>query len=386
MELVLLDSQVADWLQNIFSSVIAGTDDKLQDSFGGVYQSVLEFSNGLVAVGIFISAVYLIAQFLMTSQLDYSAVLKLLVMLTVYLAFTATVDIKKGSSIMAVISRMLDSFESTVDSRLAKDKSVRIDEAFQKGQEQGLKDEDTRIKQEQAGAETKMNDASTSFISQTIMEVLTAWIFNFFDMIAEILLVVCSFLIVFVSKFGCWLLIAFAPFSAAVSFIKGFEGSFIGMLKYFIVFKLWSVIVVAIKAAMFNLGFSEQIAFAKAQGAVSVFNSPSMGVIVMKLCYCLIVIMTPMFADILISGSQSGSFFSSAIGKAGGLISGGAAAGGTAGGAIAGNRISNIGKNFGHAGGAIGIGEKLKDIKSPGALVSGMKKMMHNPGKNDHKY
>jgi hypothetical protein len=317
MVFTLLDSQVADWLQKTFSTVLAGTDDKLQNSFGGVYQSVVEFSNGLVTVGIFISAIYLIAQFLMTSQLDYSAVLKLVVMLAFYLSFTSTVDIKSGSSVMAVISRMLDSFESTVESRMSKDKSARLDDAFRKGQEQGLKDEDTRLQQEKAGGETKMNDASTSFISNTITEVLTGWIFNFFDMLAEILLVVCSFLIVFVSKFGCWLLIAFAPFSAAISFIKGFEGSFVGMLKYFIVFKLWAVIVMAIKAAMFNLGFSEQIAFAKAQGAVSVLNSPSLGVIVMKLCYCLIVIMTPMFADILISGSQSGSFFSAAIGKAG---------------------------------------------------------------------
>ena len=382
----LLDSQVADWLQNIFSSVLGGSDDKLQNSFSGVYQSVVEFSNGVVAVGIFISAIYLIAQFLMTSQLDYSSVLKLVVLLTVYLSFTTTVDIKKGSSIMAVISRMLDNFETTVASRLVKDKSARLDDAFRKGQEQGLKDEDTRLQQEKAGGGTKLNDASTSFISNTITEVLTGWIFNFFDMIAEILLVVCSFLIVFVSKFGCWLLIAFAPFSAAVSFIKGFEGSFIGMLKYFIVFKLWGVIVIAIKAAMFNLGFSEQIAFAKAQGAVSVLNSPSMGVIVMKLCYCLIVIMTPMFADILISGSQSGSFFSAAIGKTGGLVSGAVAAGGTASGALGGNRMENIGKNFAHGGGLMGMAEKFGDIKSPGGLVSGMKKMMQNPGKNDHKY
>ena len=386
MLLTLLDSQVADWLQKTFSTVLAGTDDKLQNSFGGVYQSVVEFSNGLVTVGIFISAIYLIAQFLMTSQLDYSAVLKLVVMLAVYLSFTSTVDIKSGSSVMAVISRMLDSFESTVESRMAKDKSARLDDAFRKGQEQGLKDEDTRLQQEKAGGETKMNDASTSFISNTITEVLTGWIFNFFDMLAEILLVVCSFLIVFVSKFGCWLLIAFAPFSAAISFIKGFEGSFVGMLKYFIVFKLWAVIVMAIKAAMFNLGFSEQIAFAKAQGAVSLLNSPSLGVIVMKLCYCLIVIMTPMFADILISGSQSGSFFSAAIGKAGGLMSGAAATAGTAGTALAGNRIANVGRNFGHGGGLMGMAERMEGIKSPGGLVSGIKKMMQNPSKNNHKY
>ena len=79
-------------------------------------------------------------------------------------------------------------------------------------------------------------------------------------------------------------------------------------------------------------------------------------------------------------------FFSSAIGKAGGLMSGAAATAGTAGSAMTGNRLANIGRNFGHAGGMMGMAEKLGGIKSPGGLVSGMKKMMQNPGKNDHKY
>jgi hypothetical protein len=34
----------------------------------------------------------------------------------------------------------------------------------------------------------------------------------------------------------------------------------------------------------------------------------------------------------------------------------------------------------------MGMAERMEGIKSPGGLVSGIKKMMQNPSKNNHKY
>jgi len=370
--MILLDSEVATFLQGITDKLLNGTDTSLQTSFQGVYQAVIKFSNGVVAVGMFVTGVYLILQYLISSQFDYASLLKMLVMLTMYLGFSAVISPKGGSSIMAVTSNIMDNFTATINTG---QDDIKLAAEIHKGQEDAKADEDAN------GGSSILAAASTLLSSLNIGKIIMDCLYNFLDSLVDICMVAIGFLIVFISKFGCWLLIAFAPFCVAISFIKGFEGSFVGMLKYFIVFKLWAVIFAAIKLAMHNMDFVNQLAYAA--GYQSVSNSPSLSTIVMKLCCCIVLIMTPQFADILVSGSQAGGFFSAAIAK-GGAVMGGAAS------SMSGNIPGNVGRNMDHLGGAGGALKKAASVLgSQGegggfkGLISGIKRLGLNPNKND---
>ena len=93
--------------------------------------------------------------------------------------------------------------------------------------------------------------------------------------------------------------------------------------------------------------------------------------------------MTPQFADILVSGSQAGGFFSAAIAKGGAMIGG-------AGSTLGGNIPGNIGKNMDHLGGVGGALKKAASVATNtgegggiGGLITGIKKLGLNPQKND---
>lgn len=368
---------VSDGLEFLTDLILKGTDSSLQESFQGVYDAVIKFSNGLVAVGIFITGVYLILQFLISSQFDYASLLKMIVMLALYLGFTATIDLKNGSSIMAVTSNIMGQFEDAI--KPPNNKYEVITTAVKNGQDDAKKEEDKKT-----ALVGKAVDVGFAINSFSLVKILNDFVYLFLNMVVECAMVAIGFLIIFISKFACWLLIAFAPFCVAISFIKGFEGSFLGMLKYFIVFKLWAVIVAAIKLSLFHLRFVEAMAYDA--GFHSITNSPSTSSIVMKICYCVVLCMTPMFADILVSGSQAGGFFSAAIAKGGAAIGSIASMGSKTGSGMMGNVGSNIGKNMGHLGGLVGAASKtasaFKDSGMKG-VISGISKLGLNPKKND---
>ena len=305
----LQTGSVSNWFQGIVDNVISGEESSLAASFEGVYKVVIEFSNGIVAIGLLITGVYLILQFLISAQMDYASLLKIILMLGLYMTFTATTNVKTGSSIMAVTSQIMDGFETKMKN--GKDNAAIMEAAVKAGQDDAKKAQDEKI-----ASPTENEDSLSILDLKRIGDLIQAALMNFLDSVIDLIMIAISFMIIFISKFACALLIAFAPFCVAVSFIKGFEGSFMGMLKYFIVFKLWAVVAIAIKLALNNLGFLQGIGYAAGYKAVEGMNAPTPALIIMKLCYCVLLALTPMFADILISGSQSGGFFSGAMTKA----------------------------------------------------------------------
>lgn len=117
---------------------------------------------------------------------------------------------------------------------------------------------------------------------------------------------------------GSNLLIVFVPLSFALSFIPGFESSGVGLLKFIMTFRLWGAVAAAIKFAAYNLGFFSIQAELKAitDAGYMAATGPEWGIILLMVCFIIMMMLTPMFADALISGSQAGSIFSAASGYA----------------------------------------------------------------------
>lgn len=172
---------------------------------------------------------------------------------------------------------------------------------------------------------------------------------------------IVSLIVSLIQAYAISILYITGPIAITFSMLSGFEGGFAGWLKYYIVIKLWLVIVYVIQSldatlALQNMGVNgvvsdEALAF-------------QIGSLVMYM-------MVPKFADILISGSQGGAFFSAAVagasmvaGKAMGAIkgSGKAAAGSVldvAGTGKGNDAHTKVGKAIGHI--ASAFGGKKKD-------------------------
>jgi hypothetical protein len=207
-------------------------------------------------------------------------------------------------------------------------------------------------------------------------------------MVINMLLDLVLFLLKFASLFGAELLIALAPLSFAISFFKGFEGSLVGVLKYIFVFRLWAAVAAAIKFAAYNIGFFNLAYKFHAQidaGAIPV--SPDWSILILQAAFIILILMTPMFADALIAGSQSGAFFSAAMAKGASMlspaISGAKALGG------------HVYKSSGAQMGAQAAGKMMQKVpsaesighgiaKKAGGLL-GMKSPTSSPNKNNNK-
>lgn len=129
------------------------------------------------------------------------------------------------------------------------------------------------------------------------------WAAAFISFLYEI----CKFVIIVVRQYLLTILYILGPISLALSFIKKLEGSFIGFLKYYIVIHLWSTVVYTIDAVSIILEFNSF-----ATNSSNIDGVPSWEVLVIQSGFILITAMTPKIADILVSGSQGGAFFSAA--------------------------------------------------------------------------
>ncbi len=113
--------------------------------------------------------------------------------------------------------------------------------------------------------------------------------------------------LVFVQVYAIAILYVTGPIAIAWSIMLGFEGSLLGWLKYYVVIKMWAILIYVIEG-LSTLLLANSIDSASGLGSYEALIIQG-GLI---LVYC----MVPKFADILISGSQSGSFFSAAIAAA----------------------------------------------------------------------
>jgi len=123
--------------------------------------------------------------------------------------------------------------------------------------------------------------------------------------VIETLYTIVQGVIVFVQVFSIAILYVSGPIAISFSILVGFEGGLLGWLKYYIVIKLWTVIVYIIQ------GLSTLLILNSLDPGSGM---PSWEALVVQAGLVLIYCMVPKFADILISGSQGGSFFSAAVG------------------------------------------------------------------------
>lgn len=135
---------------------------------------------------------------------------------------------------------------------------------------------------------------------------------------------IIDFVLLFISDIMIYILALLYPLIYAMNTIEGFQGGALSALKYIIAFSLWGLVGKIITSITETIGFSHVIAKIK-----GIIDSPInemvqheklevMETIVDNMAYenLLVIIgliaikaITPKIADILISGSQSGGFF-----------------------------------------------------------------------------
>lgn len=118
--------------------------------------------------------------------------------------------------------------------------------------------------------------------------------------------------IILIQSYAISILYITGPVAITFSLLIGFEGGVAGWFKYYVVIKLWLLIVYVVQA----LSASIFVANLSNSSNVTGFQS-----LVMEAGLLVIYTMIPKFADILISGSQGGAFFSAAIAGASALAS-----------------------------------------------------------------
>ena len=144
------------------------------------------------------------------------------------------------------------------------------------------------------------------------------WIIEFLLMLYNL---ACFIVIVF-SDFLIQLMLLFLPLVLTITMIPGFDQSLLQYAKYLLSFALWPLIAGIIKIVAQKLAFAQIIGSITGISAIAQAGKldPSKYVSVPALLVLVLMIfmitMIPMIADMLISGSQSGGFFSSTVGKA----------------------------------------------------------------------
>jgi hypothetical protein len=166
--------------------------------------------------------------------------------------------------------------------------------------------------------------ASVERSSQKIVSSLYYWILELLLMLYEL---ACFFTTVF-ADFLVQLLVVFFPLVLTMSFLPGFTQGVTQYLKYLLSLCLWPMIVGVLKLIAQAIGFANILGqlqgvdvLAKA-GTLDISNLVSFTAILALVVMIFMIAMTPMISDMLISGSQSGGFFSTTVGKATALTGG----------------------------------------------------------------
>lgn len=169
--------------------------------------------------------------------------------------------------------------------------------------------------------------ASVERSSQRIVSSIYYWVIELLLMLYEL---ACFFTTVF-ADFLVQLLVVFFPLVLTLSFLPGFSQGVTQYLKYILSLCLWPMIVGVLKMIAQAIGFANILGqlqgvdvLAKA-GNLDISNLISFTAILALVVMIFMIVMTPMISDMLISGSQSGGFFSSTVGKATALTGGGMA-------------------------------------------------------------
>lgn len=208
--------------------------------------------------------------------------------------------------------------------------------------------------------------------SQKIVSSIYFWVLELLLMLFEL----ASFFTTVFADFLIQLMVIFFPLVLTLSFIPGFSQGVTQYVKYLLSFCLWPLITAVLKMVAQGIGFASIIgklhaADALAQtGNLDMSSLVSFPAILALIIMIFMVSMTPMISDMLISGSQSGGFFSSTVGKATAITGGTMALVGGATKTAGAKTAAGIGGKIGGALGSIGkdagvINEARKNAGSP---------------------
>lgn len=217
--------------------------------------------------------------------------------------------------------------------------------------------------------------------SQKVVSSIYFWVLELLLMLFEL----ASFFTTVFADFLIQLMVIFFPLVLTLSFIPGFSQGVTQYVKYLMSFCLWPLITAVLKMVAQGIGFASIIgklhaADALAQtGNLDISSLVSFPAILALIIMIFMVSMTPMISDMLISGSQSGGFFSSTVGKATAYTGAGMAILGGAGKAAGAKTAGGVGKAMGSVMGAAGskVGNTNVAAQTSRSVNQVIKKIFH---------
>ncbi len=284
----LLNINLNESLQNVLVNAESSLKTTLDPVFNTVYQSCGVF----VAIGVLLTILVITMQMMIGGELSVDKFAKMMVF---YLLFA------NSKELLEIADALFQLPANALDKQFA-------------------------IKTQQSGGSLvaaykdaviqNIDDShNLGTISPTAMvEKMPVYIGYTISTICTVLYDLALFLIKFVSILGARILIAFSPIAFAVSLLPGFEGSLVGLLKYIFVIRLWAAIGAGLKLAFYGVGLLH--VFEQQRGMIDsgVGTSWDWSICALQLVFLLCTVLIPTFADALISGSQSGGFFSASVG------------------------------------------------------------------------
>jgi hypothetical protein len=300
MSFYLLD--IHDTINRIFGMA----DGSIEGSFSGLTSIISTTANGIAGVGVTYAFIRIFMNFYANQEWDAQGTIKLCLLVALY---GNCVHISK------VVDRGFKSPGMAIESALA----VKTDDGekiYTEYREKYMEALDKKANEEYG----KWYQIAKNFkvAISTMVDKMMVKIWFLIVQIVQLIMELVLFFFKLAGSMGSNLLLVFVPLSFALSFIPGFDGSGVGILKFIMTFRLWGAVAAAIKYAAFQLGFFSVQADLKAMtdAGYMAATGPDWGVILIMLCFIFIMALTPMFADALITGSQAGSILSAASGYA----------------------------------------------------------------------
>ena len=284
----LLDINISDSLNKILTTAESSLKDTLDPVFNSIYQT----SGVFVAIGVLLTIMAITMQAMIKGEFTVDKFAQMMIFYFLFANCKEILNVLDGLFQLPAIA-----LEKQLHTKLDQNGNSLI-QAYKDAVMKSIDDSHTLSAINPAAAYDKM----FAYIGYTV------------SLICSILYELALFLIKFVSILGARILIAFAPISFAVSLLPGFDGSLIGLIKYIFVIRLWAAIGAGLKLAFYGVGLLN--VFEQQRGMIDsgVGTNWDWSICALQLVFLLCTVLIPIFADALISGSQSGGFFSASVG------------------------------------------------------------------------
>lgn len=286
--MTILSTTLAESLQN----VLVSAENSLKNTLDPVFETIYESSGVFVAIGVLLTILVITMQMMIGGELSIDKFAKMMIYFLLFANCKELLEI--ADALFQLPAKALDKqFAVKMQAN-----GGSLIEAYKNAVIENIDD-----------------SHNLGMISPTgAMEKIPVYIGYTISTICTILYDLALFLIKFVSILGARILIAFAPIAFAVSLLPGFEGSLVGLIKYIFVIRLWAAIGAGLKLAFYGVGLLH--VFEQQRGMIDsgVGTSWDWSICALQLVFLLCTVLIPTFADALISGSQSGGFFSATVG------------------------------------------------------------------------